>query len=495
MPSDVIKQNQTLPRKQALRSYLVASIITAIVFLSGLFWIKLHNETDLLNETLQLKALVTNKSQAIEQHLATTLMATRMLEIQIRLHEGSRDDFNRYAPEILATTPGVSNIQLAPRGVITDIYPIAGNERAIGHDILKDDRRREEARKAVSTRKTTLAGPFELIQGGIAVIGRQPVFVQDGRQEIFWGFASALIHLEKLLSVAKLHELESQGIAYELSYKEVGTQKVKVIEKSAASLSSSWHQEQIAIPNGFWTLKVSRTDSATDHHTKLAMGLLALVSLALFFLCMHLLKQPELLRLRIEELQKRLSATSQQDMLTGLANRQGLVQQIDQLQKEYAQKPASAALILLDLDNFSRINKTFGYKKGDEILVEFANSLSSLTRETDTTARIGGDEFAILIRDISSQNDAALLTEKLLHRISQLSPDDSEQEALSASVGISLISQESLDSNKIYQNASLALQQAKLNGKNRYTFYHEPQLMTQQQGESPLDSATADQNK
>ncbi len=57
---------------------------------------------------------------------------------------------------------------LAPNGVVTQIYPLAGNEAAIGHDLLNDPRRRTEARAAIESRKLTLAGPFRLIQGGIA---------------------------------------------------------------------------------------------------------------------------------------------------------------------------------------------------------------------------------------------------------------------------------------------------------------------------------------
>jgi len=107
---------------------------------------------------------------------------------------------------------GVSNLQLAPGGVITHIYPLAGNEAAIGQDILKDDKRRNDAIQAVEDRELTLAGPFELLQGGTAVIGRNPVYLsQSDGTERLWGFTSALILMEDLLGNQGPDSLSSEN--------------------------------------------------------------------------------------------------------------------------------------------------------------------------------------------------------------------------------------------------------------------------------------------
>ena len=81
------------------------------------------------------------------------------------------------ATEMINNYRGISNLQLAPNGVVTQIYPLGGNEAAIGHDLLNDPRRRIEAQAAIESRKLTLAGPFTLVQRGMGVIGRLPVFV------------------------------------------------------------------------------------------------------------------------------------------------------------------------------------------------------------------------------------------------------------------------------------------------------------------------------
>lgn len=473
---------EKLSKTQTLRVNLLALLIACGVFLIGLFWVQLHNEADELSEDLKLTALVSSKSDAIEQHLALTLMATRMLEVQIRLNNGSRIGFHEYAPEILATTPGVSNIQLAPNGIITDIYPLAGNERAIGHNILKDDRRRDEARKAVSTRKTTLAGPFELIQGGVAVIGRQPVFVEDGRQENFWGFASALIHLDELLKVARFDELEKQGYAYELSFKEIGTGKTKMIQASASQLGDFWHQESIQVPNSFWTLKIGLSEHSSPHNFLLSLILLSVAALASYLFSFYLLRQPEYLRMQISGLKKQLGQQSYTDPLTDLCNRQSLSSSLEALQKEMDQKPSIAALLVVDLDNFRTINERLGSGKGDEFLKNTAKKLCALTRESDIAARIGGDEFAVLIRNISSQDEAAMVADKILNNIALPVAGISDLYPVTASIGITLIHPGDSGPNQALHSADQAMRLAKQNGKGRHYFAQTSPFGTAKEG-------------
>lgn len=78
---------------------------------------------------------------------------------------------------MLESIGGISNLQLAPGGIISKIFPLAGNEKAIGQNILRDDKRRHEARLAVQEKRLTLTRSFTLVQGGVAVIGRNPVFL------------------------------------------------------------------------------------------------------------------------------------------------------------------------------------------------------------------------------------------------------------------------------------------------------------------------------
>jgi len=458
----------TFAKTQNRRVLLQALIIACGVFLIGQLCISLFYKTKELSEDLRLTELASEKSWLIEQQLASTLMATRMLEVQLRLNDGHQKNFNRYAPVILSTTPGVSNIQLAPDGIVTHIYPLAGNEQAIGHNILQDDRRRDIARKAISTRKMTLAGPFNLIQGGVAVIGRQPIFIEDGRQEAFWGFASAMIRLEALLKAARFQELESQGFTYELTHKEPGSDKIKPIKTSAKPLGDRWHQQDIQVPNGFWTLKVGLSEQGNRHHYVIVSSLLAIVSLGIFLITLYLLKKPGYLRQQIRDLQNQNEQLAAKDPLTEMHNRQSLMQELGKVQRNMGEKPSLSALMVINLDNFRAINENLGSDKGDKLLSLIGKRLCALTRDNDIAARIGGDEFAVLIRGIHNQNDAEMMADQLLKSIRLPAAGLSDRYPVTASIGITLIQPGDISPDQVLLQADQAMRLARQNGSARY---------------------------
>lgn len=471
-------------KSNTLRLLLISAALAGTVLAAGLYWIMLRHEVSLQQEHLLITDTVAAKSQAIKRRLDFTLMATRMLEIQIRLNHGSRDDFDIYAKEILATVQGVNNIQLAPNGVITDIYPLPGNERAIGHNILQDDKRRDEARKAVSTRKMTLTGPFELVQGGVAVIGRQPVFVSSGQSDYFWGFASALIYLDELLKEANLEELEQKGFVYELSREEIGTGKRLVFAQSKTMSGHLWHEELIQVPNGYWLLKVGLRDSTTTDDTFLSTTLLAILTLVIFVLSFQLLKQPNLLRQQVQEATRQLSQLAFYDQLTGLANRQLLFEHLQNLLSDVQRHPSLSALLYIDLDNFKTVNDNLGHDAGDELLRQVARRLQTLTRESDISARVGGDEFAVLIRKLHHPKDAVLVADKILSSLSIPVKDITDLYPVSASIGIVLIPEHSSELADLFKKADQAMYQAKNNGKNRYAF-HRPEQSAEEEEKQP----------
>ncbi|QIR15509.1 CHASE domain-containing protein [Shewanella aestuarii] len=123
-----------------------------------------------------MSEIVHTQTQAIERRLGQSLSSTKILAQEVRQNRGLFPDFEEYAQEVMDTVGGISNLQLAPNGIIHSIHPIDGNEKAIGHDILKDDSRRKEALLALHEQHMTLAGPFELIQGEWRWLDETPSF-------------------------------------------------------------------------------------------------------------------------------------------------------------------------------------------------------------------------------------------------------------------------------------------------------------------------------
>src|SRR5512138_277306 len=177
----------------------VAFIVTLLVSL-GAIWLHMN----IIRRDNQEEALVVTgyQSGVLTQHLNGALSATYALAVVLR-ENGYRVNppaFERLATDLLRFHPGAASLQYAPGGVVQHIVPLAGNERAIGHDLLADPKRNRKAREAIETRQLTLDGPFKLVQGGVGLVGRLPIFRVDRTVgEDFWGFSNVLIRMADLL--------------------------------------------------------------------------------------------------------------------------------------------------------------------------------------------------------------------------------------------------------------------------------------------------------
>ena len=244
----------------------------------------------------------------LQQQLVRSLSVTYGLAAVLRQGDGKIDNFPALAGEMLALSGGTSAIQLAPNGVIRDSVPEKGNEAAIGHNLLADPERNREAFVALRTRALTLAGPFELRQGGQAVVGRLPVFLQAGqRDEQFWGFITVLIRIPDLLRAAALIDQAAGGHQFALARRPVDGGAEQPFWRSDNGRLDDPVSFRIAVPNGEWTLAVQRAGGWHTPPATLLWLLLAvlLISLLAAYLSHHVLSQP--LRLA-EQIARRTAA-------------------------------------------------------------------------------------------------------------------------------------------------------------------------------------------
>lgn len=160
------------------RQYLLAGI-AFLAFLSIGFLLvgQLEHTRTLEKKKLALNVAV-DHAHSLQLQIDQALSATYALAALVRQGSGGIRDFETVGKEMLPLYPGISSLQLAPRGIVAEIVPKAGNEVAFGHDLLHDPQRKIEALAAIESKKLTLAGPFELLQGGVGMVGRLPVFLQ-----------------------------------------------------------------------------------------------------------------------------------------------------------------------------------------------------------------------------------------------------------------------------------------------------------------------------
>ena len=174
-----------------------------------------------------------------------------------------------------------------------------------------------------------------------------------------------------------------------------------------------------------------------------------------------------------------------QDALTNLPNRYLFQDRLKNAVAHAARKQRIVALLHIDLDNFKQINETLGYDVGDRLLYSVADRLMTSLRKTDTItrfltedteslmARVGGDEFTILLTEITKIEDAALVCKRIISLLSEPFIIEREEIFVTASIGISVYPVDSNDMNSLLRNADIAMNQAKKEGKNTYQYYSE----------------------
>jgi len=234
-------------------------LITFIFFIVSLIVCLLISEMIINDRILEQKQnatnLAANTAYSIQGQLSTSLSATSALAAFVR-HNGKIKDFNSLANEMLKLYNGISSLQLAPNGYVTDIYPIEGNENAKG-SLLDDPIRKTEALAAIHSGKLTLAGPYQLKQGGVGVIGRYPVFQGDSIYKKFWGFTIVLIKLNLLLEKSALSNLDKTNFYYKLwrIHPDSGEPYV-FATNNTKNIWATPVNFTFLVPNGKWTLSI-----------------------------------------------------------------------------------------------------------------------------------------------------------------------------------------------------------------------------------------------
>jgi len=159
------------------------------------------------------------------------------------------------------------------------------------------------------------------------------------------------------------------------------------------------------------------------------------------------------------------------DLLTGLPNRTLLNDRLLLVLTLAKRHRHQLAVVMLDIDKFKYINDTFGHLTGDDLLKTIGNKLLRTLRISDTVARIGGDEFVILLPEINSKNDAVEIAEKILKAIRIPFTINDNIFNITTSIGIALYPESGDNAETLMKNADKALYIAKEKGRNRYQIY------------------------
>lgn len=171
------------------------------------------------------------------------------------------------------------------------------------------------------------------------------------------------------------------------------------------------------------------------------------------------------------ESEKLISHMAYHDALTKLPNRNLLYDRLKVAMAHAIRSKNMVAIIMLDLDGFKMINDSFGHQMGDLLLKAVAERLMQCLREGDTIARMGGDEFIIVIPDLAQTEDAALFAQKILEAFRLPFLIEKHELHTTASIGITIFPLYANDSESLFKQADVALYLSKAKGKNTYQIY------------------------
>lgn len=420
------------------------------------------HEEAIVHDSLQNSG--TLLAQEIQRNISNGIFATETLNTLLLINNFDTSNFDNWGHRIVRISSVASTVELAPDGIVSYIYPLEGNEGAIGHNLLKDEKRNKGALKAIQSRKLTFIGPVKLIQNGkYAVIARKPIFIEKYGAENFWGFTIALLHVDDILPDS-ISLLEQKGVFLQLEGDNPDTKETSILFKSKNWNGDDYISIKIEVPNGEWILKMNHTPLPTTHHNifRIIIFLTASAFVSYIFIQQY---RMHLRRKEIILLNKKLTNLSLEDELTGVGNRRALMHFLEKQVQQAKRYSQNLSVAMIDLDFFKKINDIYGHPVGDLFLKHVTFCFTETIRKSDYVFRLGGDEFFLMFPNINLQQ--CLYAIKNIFRFSKKTPFifEDKEIPISLSIGLTqLYDDDSLES--LLNRADKRLYEAKESGRN-----------------------------
>jgi diguanylate cyclase (GGDEF)-like protein/PAS domain S-box-containing protein len=241
-------------RRQALLVAILVFLLSLLVSAALLRWA--HNNW-LATQREQASRLAASHSQVLQRNVERLVSSNYALAAMVRQGDGAIANFDAAAAQLLLANPHLRALSISPGGVVQSVAPLQGNEKLLGFDQLRDPLQMKEAIFARDTGRLTLAGPVALAQGGVGVVSRLPVFLDDAAgQRWFWGFTGVTMLLQDLLRGVALSDLAVQGYDYQMWRLQADSGRKQIIAGSRSALVQPVRQS-LEVPNGAWNLDIA----------------------------------------------------------------------------------------------------------------------------------------------------------------------------------------------------------------------------------------------
>lgn len=374
--------------KKTLRIYIFSTLIIMFVLSELGFRIYMNEIENERYDALQNHGQ--QSAQLMQEELLRTLYVVDVLRMVVELVNYDMSSFDQWAASIYNGEKSIGSVQLAPNGVVTYIYPLEGNEGAIGHNLLEDSRRNQGAQKTIDSDSLVLIGPVTLIQNNRkAIITRKSIYKTVEERKVFWGFAIIVFYIDDF-NINRV--IDSNEYYYRIIGDDPDASEPPVIYDDFPEYLDEYVDYPINLPNSQWHLQVALKKPYHPLKAHIFFWVLgSLISLLIIQYHYNIFKQG----VEIQGLNSRLRELTYYDDLTGLLNRRGIYNVWQELE---AKDKKAVALILADLNDFKSINDDYGHDIGDLSLQHFAYLLSSYESDDYAVGRLGGDEFLVILK-------------------------------------------------------------------------------------------------
>lgn len=355
----------------------------------------------------------------------------------------------------------IQSIQIAPNGVVTEIYPKEGNESG-KIDLINDSDRGEISRYARDNDTVIMQGTFKLKQGGYGIAVRNPVYLEnENGQKSFWGFTIVILKVPEIFSES-VEALSNFGFKYSL-------------QKCASPWDDTYEwvygsKKELNDPVIYdfdvyrdkWRLEILPKSGFYNNSNLIYMFIGGvIIVLLLTGLTVALISINE-----NRKLFKKLAVT---DTLTGIYNRLGFNRQVEQYMRQNPQKHCVVAM--LDIDDFKLVNDVYGHAAGDGVLQKLAESMKQYFSKDVILGRNGGDEFCIFMPDCT-----AVEVKPFLKKFTEETRNfycKGEAHTFTISLGYAEYPVLADECSKLVRCAEMALYAVKMRGKNGCMAYRE----------------------
>ncbi|AFL85145.1 PAS domain S-box [Belliella baltica DSM 15883] len=286
--------------------YPLLSGILVFVLITGLqyFTVKEY-DLKISNENQRVKDYSNLIQKQISNAIASSISTTKVLKY-IEENYGIDEGFDTIAAELLETNRFIDAIQLVEGGKIKFTYPLEGNENVIGYDILAEPNLRDEALKSIEKRQLYFAGPLKLKQGGIGIVGRNPIF----KNNEFWGFAAVIMKFDSFLKLSNIDTSADNPFYVQFSKINNITGKEELFLPPATDDYTGF-EDSFTLKEGDWKISVQLKESTAFREVLPFLILRVVLSAVLGFIAYYLTKLPSILNDKLDDRTRELKESNQ----------------------------------------------------------------------------------------------------------------------------------------------------------------------------------------